>query len=188
MSLVAAGAQTGPAFECRTARFGDRLIDRTRFLDHVERALGRNDTLGRDVTLLTLSLDPLSFTDPHVEWGDEVHAVTAARLIGCLHHTTVVARISGDEFAVLAEGQGGLAGAAELAAHMREAVCRPDGALFATGRLTVSIGIARHEPHIAAELLLVHADRAMRVARQEGGGRWQVFEEWMAGSSATPAR
>lgn len=189
MSAVTEGAPTGTSAAPWTPRPCSRLLDRARFLDRVDRAIGRNDSLGRDLTLLALALDPFAVSPAAGAWEarEEVYAVTAARLIGCLHHTAVTARIADDEFVVLAEGRGGFVGGVELGTELLDTVRWPDPAFFEAGPLTASVGIARHEPHIAGELLLLHADIAMTVARSEGGDRCRVFEEWMRGTAVETA-
>ena len=70
-----------------------RLLDRATFFDRLQRAMVRNRGAGGGLALLVMKLDPFVVADPG-STGDrreEVHMVSAGRLIGCLHHACVPA-------------------------------------------------------------------------------------------------
>jgi diguanylate cyclase (GGDEF)-like protein len=167
-----------PASEAPPLRLGNRLLDRDTFFDHLRRAMARNEGVGGDLALLVMALDPFVVADASGAWSmhDEVCMVTAGRVIGCLHHSHVTARIAGDEYLVLAEGAGGVGGAVEVSEQILMAVRWPDPHLFEGESVTASIGIALQESRMAAEQLLINADLAMYAAKSDGGNRYQVFE------------
>ena len=134
-----------------------------------------------------MAMDPFEVSDTSDAWGirEEVLTVTAGRFLGCLHHTYVTARIAGDEFLVLTEGIRGVEGAVEVAEQILMAVRGPEPSVFERKSVTASVGIAFQEPGMAAEHLLINADIALYSARNSGGNRHQVFEDWMRDTALT---
>jgi GGDEF domain-containing protein len=130
-----------------------------------------------------MKLDPFAVAESG-STGDrreEVHMVSAGRLIGCLHHACVTGRIASDEFAVLAEGIGDLRRATELAEQMLMCVRWPEDPVTASVGITV-------QPRPTAEQVMIDGDIAMFSARSGGGDRYQVYQEWMRETAmAVPA-
>ena len=161
-----------------------RLLDRPTFFDRLQRAIVRNRGTGGGLALFVMKLDPFAVADSGSSGNrrEEVHMVSAGRLIGCLHHTCVTGRIAGDEFAVLAEGICDLRRAIDLAEQMLMCVRWPEDPV------SVSIGIALQGSRRSAEQVMIDADIAMFSARSGGGDRYQVYQEWMRESAvAVPA-
>jgi GGDEF domain-containing protein len=159
-----------------------RLLDRPTFFDRLQRAIVRNQAAGGGFALLVMKLDPFAVAESG-STGDrreEVHMVSAGRLLGCLHHACVTGRIASDEFAVLAEGIGDLRRATELAEQMLMCVRWPEDPV------TASIGITV-QPRPTAEQVMIDGDIAMFSARSGGGDRYQVYQEWMRETAAVPA-
>ena len=93
--------------------------------------------------------------------GDELLRQVAARLRGAIRPCDTVARLSGDEFAVLLPGLIEAADAHGLAGRVEDCFAEPfrlDGQEVAVG---TSVGVALHEPGGDAEELLREADAAM---------------------------
>jgi diguanylate cyclase (GGDEF)-like protein len=108
--------------------------------------------------------------------GDAVLREVAERLLASLGKSALVARIGGDEFAILAPRVHGVAGACELARQVQAGLEAPIE-LSAAAPLNVeaSVGIAvAGEPGSDAAGLLQHADAALARARAHGG-RVEVF-------------
>jgi GGDEF domain-containing protein len=161
-----------------------RLLDRPTFFDRLQRAVLRNQGAGGGLALLAMKLDPFVMADSGSTWArrEEVHMISAGRLIGCLHHTCVTGRIAGDEFAVLAEGISDLRRATGMAEQMLMCVRWPEDLV------TASIGIALQGSRRSAEQVMIDADIAMFSARSGGGDRYQVYQEWMRETAvAVPA-
>ena len=122
-----------------------------------------NDSLGHDV-------------------GDEILVQIGARLKDCAGPTDMLARMGGDEFAVVMEDVDRCAIVAEqLAERISEALARtiPVGAreLY----LTVSMGIALFpQDGLDYHALLRNADTALYRAKAAGRNGWQFFDSSMA--------
>ncbi len=118
--------------------------------------------------LLVLDLDDFARVNQTYgpRTGDELLRVLAAELSRRLRGTDLVARLSGDEFAVLLPGTDAAA-AHKVAASLRDAIA--DCAIQLDGqRLSVraSVGVAGVDSDSpTAEAVLVEADRAMHAAK-----------------------
>ena len=110
---------------------------------------GVNDTLGRAV-------------------GDQLLSGVASRLLGSVRSQDVVARIGGDEFAILVRRPAAAErGAVELAERTLRSFALPVIAGEELINVSLSIGIATGESRTRAEDL--HARRRRRHVRREGG-------------------
>src|SRR5690606_3593347 len=116
--------------------------------------------------------------------GDELLREIAVRLQHCVGPPDLVARLSGDEFAVLLEASPGADAVQALAREMLEVLARP---LQAAGRElepSVSIGIAIGDStYRTADDLLRDADLALYRAKDLGRKRCVMFDETLARSA-----
>lgn len=152
------------------------LPNRILFADRLKQALARAKRYGRGVGVLFLDLDQFKSINDFLghETGDAVLKIVAERLVRCVRSTDTIARLSGDEFAMvlsdLAQGQD----AGHVAQKVLDAVCRPAIVGDRTIPITASIGIALY-PFDAADpdALLAQADRAMYRAKEKGGQGYQ---------------
>ena len=150
------------------------LPNRGLFLDRLEQALRL--AVRRDEPLTVAILDIDQFRDVNTchghLGGDAVLQAVAARTRGCIREADTVARIGGDELALLLPG----AGEEEAAPVLRKIVAAnavpvPFGADFIQG--SVSIGACVGPRGAAsAEELRRHADAAMYAAKAAGGNRY----------------
>lgn len=114
--------------------------------------------------------------------GDEVLRVVSRRLRSHLRSDDLVARIGGDEFAVLcpevptADQLGAVA--ERLVAAIAEPIALGEGAEAVTVRVAASIGVAAVDvevlPRMGGDALLEQADRALRAAKAAGKHRWHL--------------
>ena len=144
-----------------------------------ESARGQPDA---PLTLLWLDLDgfkSLNDTLGH-DGGDRLLRETGRRLSALARKDVLVARVGGDEFAMLCTGEDGPAAMRQRAAGILKALDEAidiDGVHF---RLSASIGYACH-PHdsLTPDLLLRHAVTAMYQARELGRGQAIRFDKNM---------
>ena len=107
--------------------------------------------------------------------GDAVLAEVGRRLRANLRPGDVAARLGGDEFAVLMRGRPAEADrvAERLLGVLGRPYDQPEGPVF----LSVSIGVAGGGRRAAtSELLLRHADLALRYAKQRGKNRIERYD------------
>jgi len=113
--------------------------------------------------------------------GDEMLKSVAQRLSGCVRSPDMVARLSGDEFAVLLEDIGGRDLALQVAQRILDTLAAP---LQVAGREidpSVSIGIAIGDGnYLVADELLRDADIALYRAKELGRKRFMLFDETLA--------
>jgi diguanylate cyclase (GGDEF)-like protein/PAS domain S-box-containing protein len=155
------------------------LVNRRRFRAELERQVGFNSRYGGQGALLVIDVDSLkSVNDAHGHHaGDNLIRRVADILRERVRTTDTVARLAGDEFAVLMP-QVDEAGALQLAEDVRVAVSERAAAGQAPA-VTASIGITMFggERGIGAEAVLVAADLAMYRAKEEGRDRVSVFQD-----------
>ncbi|WP_442934140.1 putative bifunctional diguanylate cyclase/phosphodiesterase [Micromonospora sp. CPCC 205561] len=106
--------------------------------------------------------------------GDAVLAEVGERLRANLRPGDLAARLGGDEFAVLMCGCPADAErvAERLLGVLGRAYDQPEGPVF----LSVSIGVAAWDGEPDVELLLRHADLALRYAKQRGKNRIERYD------------
>ncbi|SDF75596.1 diguanylate cyclase (GGDEF) domain-containing protein [Blastococcus aurantiacus] len=114
--------------------------------------------------------------------GDELLRQVAARLRAAIRPCDTVARLSGDEFAVILPGLDDPSDAQGLADRVSGCFAEPfrlDGRDAAVG---TSVGVAVHEAGSSAEDLLRQADAAMYRHKQQKGSRAPHHAQAPAGS------
>lgn len=159
------------------------LPNRRLFSDRLEHALDRvsggrgAEGRGGAVAVLFLDLDGLKAVNDSLghEAGDRLLVETARRIEACVRPVDTVARLSGDEFAVLLEDVAGAGEADEAARRVGETLRAP---VFLAGRkvsVSASIGVAVTDlgwvPAGSPADLLREADAAMYQAKREGKRR-----------------
>ena len=157
------------------------LPNRNVLREELERALSATRR-GETVALLCLDLDrfkPVNDTYGHGT-GDSLLKQVAQRLRECVRETDVVARVGGDEFAVVQRGAAPPEGAARVAARIVEVLNQPfdvDGHVVHIG---ASVGIALAPGDgTDGETLMRHADMALYQAKSDGRAQMRFFEAGM---------
>ena len=142
------------------------VLNRRRFEEELIRQLDRCRRYGEDATLLMIDLDFFKEVNDSFghAGGDETLQTVAAALLGHVRSSDVLARVGGDEFAVLLVGVG-TERAAIAAAGLATVVRELDGA---PTQVTASVGATVLRPDDQAELALMRADEALYQVKREG--------------------
>jgi len=155
------------------------LANRLLLYSRLNQAVSRARRQHRGLALLYLDLDgfkPVNDRRGH-EVGDEVLVAVSERLVRTVRTEDTVARIGGDEFAVLMEDVDDTEAARQAAERIVEVVGRPMSLRGVEVMVGVSVGVAYSSQGEAdGESLLRHADLAMYRAK-EGGKSGYVFAD-----------
>jgi Amt family ammonium transporter len=157
------------------------LPNRALFLDRLSLAFTRRSrNRGQNCGVLFLDLDrfkEINDTLGHAT-GDALLMAVAERLRGALRPQDTAARLGGDEFAILVENILSVSGMEIVATRVLEAMEREFEVCGHTIHAGASIGIAIAGPdHAVPEMLIRDADYAMYRAKQDGGGRFDIFDK-----------
>ncbi|MET0621826.1 MAG: GGDEF domain-containing protein, partial [Pyrinomonadaceae bacterium] len=160
-----------------------RLPNRALFMDHLKLAIARaRRNPGTKFAVLSLGLDRFKVINNAFGHtiGDQLLVRVADRLESCLRPGDTVARIGGDDFAMLLEDIETPEAEVEMAERVQKALTQP----FQIGRhevlVTVSIGVAPSSTgYERAEDILRDADTAMYRAKSLGKARYEIFDKAM---------
>jgi diguanylate cyclase (GGDEF)-like protein len=159
------------------------LPNRWLFNDRLHQALRRGQRHGETVALHFFDLDDFKAVNDgfgHLT-GDRLLVAVAQRLGACVRESDTLARIGGDEFAVVQSDATGRAGAVMLAERMLAALAAPIAIDGHAVRISASIGIALFPDHATTpEQLHQIADQALYQAKAAGPARFQVWEPSLA--------
>ena len=156
------------------------LPNRYLFEDRLSHAAARAKRQNHPLAVLYLDVDGFKEVNDRLGHlaGDHVLRVVAERLSSVARESDTVARVGGDEFAIVLESLAHVEDAAAVAQKVLAALAEP----FIEGNhrfdLTCSIGISFFLlDGTDARSLLDHADRAMYRAKQLGGNRYSQCTE-----------
>ena len=148
------------------------LANRLALFEALESAFARLARSGETFALLYIDLDNFKGVNDRCGHaaGDKLLVQVAQRLKDCVREIDVVARLSGDEFAIVVTGAANAAAVTRIANRIvgsLETSFRIDGAEIATG---ACVGIALAPADGAtSELLLKSADEALYDAKRSSG-------------------
>ena len=157
------------------------LPNRALFFDRLAQALEARERDGGTVAVLLVDLDEFKAVNDTLGHaaGDDLLGRAATRLSRAVRPTDVLARLSGDEFAVLLES---VADPTLVAARLVRALADP----FVVGdrpvTISASVGVAElaaDDPGAGVEDVLARADIAMYSAKHAGKGRFAVHDPRM---------
>lgn len=161
-----------------------RLPNRSRFIDEVAEMLESTWHAAQRTTVVKLNLDRFkNINDSYGHYAaNEVLVVVSERLRAVAASLdAVVARVGGDDFALVHGGAATPDEALAVAGEVRGALATPievgDATVFVTASLGVAI--APRNRTTAAEDLMRFADIAAHHAKQNGRNRIELFDESM---------
>jgi diguanylate cyclase (GGDEF)-like protein len=151
-----------------------QVHNRRYFEEALARECARSKRYRHPFTLVMLDIDlfkGINDTHGHLA-GDAVLRQVAQRVRGHVRTSDVVARIGGEEFAVILPGTE-LAGAIAYAEKLRQRIAdEPIPAGESTLRVTISLGVAQYDPTMdAPEALIQLADERLYDAKRSGRNR-----------------
>jgi diguanylate cyclase (GGDEF)-like protein/PAS domain S-box-containing protein len=158
------------------------LTNRTRFYELLRLALRQVAHAGGGCAVMCLDLDRFKTVNDTVGHmaGDELLKRVAGRIAGCMHPADTVARMGGDEFAVLVKSDPSEECLRRLAEELIAVVGKPFSLGGQTIEVGLSIGIARAPQHGLVETLLFsRADLALYQAKAEGRNCYRMFDAAM---------
>lgn len=154
------------------------LLNRRRFRGELDSSVAFTDRYGGLGAVMIIDIDGLKEVNDRL--GHQVGDTTIRRIATVLRErvraSDVLARLSGDEFAVLIP-QTDTAGALQLGEDLRVAVAEGLPAEPGLEAVTISVGVTMFGGRrgTTAEAVLLAADQAMYRAKQEGRNRIALF-------------
>ncbi len=159
------------------------LGSRLQFSNQLNEALGPKRRAGSKVAALFIDIDDFKNINDSLGHaaGDQVLVEISSRLQTGLRLQDRAARFGGDEFAVVLADVYGDSDVIGVADRIVEELSRPVTLHGQEVRMGVSVGIAVDEDGtLSPEDLIRSADVAMYEAKEQGKGRWAMFESSMA--------
>jgi diguanylate cyclase (GGDEF)-like protein/PAS domain S-box-containing protein len=157
------------------------LPNRTLLLEQLNHEIKRVKR-GECLAVLCLDLDHFKSVNDalghHI--GDELLKLVGERLRGCTRELDVVARMGGDEFAIIMTQMEQATDAAALSKRIRDSVIKPyqiEGHQIVTD-ISIGISVAPMDAVESAEILR-NADMALYDAKADGRGTFRFFEPEM---------
>lgn len=158
------------------------LANRVLLRDHLERALARQGRSPGTVALLFVDLDDFKRVNDSFghATGDQILRHVAERLVGAVRADDVVARQSGDEFAVLLgrvrDDAEAIAASERVLRELRRPIQLGGRSIVVGGSIGIALATGRDE---TAEELITQADAAMYAAKASGKGGHAVYDPAM---------
>lgn len=158
------------------------LPNRGLLFDRLGRVLDVARSQGTRVALLYLDLDRFKLVNDTLghEAGDHLLVQAAHRMVACLRASDTVARLAGDEFAVLLPGLDGRADAENVGRKVLAQLARPFELNGQEVFISASIGAVIYPDHGRDPASLVRcADQAMYHAKNMGRNELRFYSEEM---------
>ncbi|MEP7058838.1 MAG: diguanylate cyclase, partial [Caldimonas sp.] len=158
-----------------------KLPNRLVFEDKLVAAVGRVDQAKARLAVLFIDLDgfkPINDSFGHSS-GDAVLRQVGERLRTLARSADTMARVGGDEFLMLLEGEVDEQSAAQVATRMLATLSQPYSIGSREVAISCSIGIVFYPDGGAHTKLIARADAAMYAAKRSGGACYCFFEPSM---------
>ena len=160
------------------------LGNRTLFIDHLEKAIGREQRVngGFGFAVLFLDLDNFKLVNDSLGHtaGDELLIEVAGRIQNCLRSADIGCRLGGDEFAILLNDVADLSSVLAATRRIQKEIARPMDLGGESVYTSASIGIAfGGDSRPTAEDVVRNADMSMYRAKRRGQGNLEIFDRRM---------
>jgi len=158
------------------------LVNRTQFRELLQALLQQADGATAELAVVYVDLDAFKQVNDH--WGhaagDQLLQGLGERLLSVARRSDTVARLSGDEFAILIRGVADASAAVPVLDRLREALVRPVVVGTRPVSLRASLGVAiAPTDGCDVDTLMSHADIALYTAKRAGGDRYCFFRQEM---------
>ena len=162
------------------------IANRSLFMDRLQSQLihfQRN--LGAKFAVLFIDLDRFKAVNDSLGHlvGDQLLIGISERLTNCVSSRDTVARLSGDEFAILLNRISHIEDATRVADHIQQQLSLPfhlqGNEVFASASIGIALSHnnATGKPYREPKDLLKDADRAMYQAKHLGKARYEIFDD-----------
>lgn len=156
-----------------------RLPNRLMFLERLGTVIATARSSSQSFAVLCLDLDGFKLANDTYGhgFGDNLLVCVAQRLREVADGSDIVARMGGDEFAIIQLGDNQPAAGVALAEQILEAVSQPFELVGRSITIGVSIGIALYPQHgESPDLLQRSADQALYCAKKAGRNTYHVYD------------
>ncbi|MET0066820.1 MAG: PAS domain S-box protein [Candidatus Thiodiazotropha sp.] len=156
-----------------------RLPNRALLSDRLQQAMAQAHRTGQLVGVCYFDLDGFTPVNEHYghEVGDKLLVKLAENLLQSLHEGDSLARMGGDEFAVVLTGLKSAYECETLVEGMLAAIQVPINVESHRVHLSASIGVTLYPTDdVDAETLLRHADQAMYEAKATGKSKFRIYD------------
>ena len=161
------------------------LPNRQRFKDRLANLIADTQRTGRGIAIAVFDLDHFSAINHSLGHGvgDWLLTEVARRIAAAVSNATTLARLDGDEFAVLIDDVAARMEAQNVTAAILAAFVEPLRVNGTEVNVRSSIGVSVWpDDGRRSDDLLAHAEVAMSIAKERGGGRVLYFRPGMADS------
>ncbi len=155
-----------------------RLPNRLLFSARLEQAISRADREKEKIAVLFLDLDNFKSINDSLghSMGDKVLQKVAGRLTILIREQDTIARLSGDEFAIVLEQIDDETAAAHVAKKILDSIQQPIHIGSHEFNISVTIGISQFPDNgIEIDTLIKNADAAMYKAKEKGKGQYCFY-------------
>lgn len=162
------------------------IPNRVLWMDRLEQSIRQYRRYGGSFGILFLDLDGFkTINDKHGhQAGDMLLKEAVCRIKKKIRQSDTLARIGGDEFALMINNVKELRNVLNLAASILDSIQQPFIVDHANVHLGISIGICIYDdPSLTSDEIMKRADMAMYQAKKHGGSRYVLYTPEMNGHS-----
>jgi diguanylate cyclase (GGDEF)-like protein/PAS domain S-box-containing protein len=154
------------------------LSNRSMFQDRLDQALKKAQRDGTSVALLVLDVDGFKEVNDTLghRIGDKLLQAAAQRLLHCVRDSDTVARVGGDEFAIIVGDVTDVHNVERVVHAVMQSLAEPFRIDMEEVYVSASMGITFFpDDGVDGAVLLKNADQAMYAAKEHGRNRFRFF-------------